>query len=327
MLSRLVRCQGLTPHQAVMMMTVDPCDAWGGALNGGTMTFAATNADACVSALQALSCDVTDRPTICDGVLTGTVPSDYMGPLNPFSKCQISRQLPLTGLVPAYSSILFSECGPGMFCSPVQDGVGAIFGLACLGACGPIPGAGGACDVWTPCDRGLVCNMGPSCSTINNNLVGCGRCAPPQTLNGDCTMSICGTGLYCDGSTCQPQHATGPCPHGQAECATGSLCVPGTPDACVPRPVGALPDGSCCDPTRTDQCIGACGSDRLCHEVPGLGEPCGPVPCLIGVCDFGTHVCKATAAGGACVNSASCGPNGMCMLGMYQSFPTCGACP
>ena len=296
LVSHLGTCNGSAPVIAQQLQNVDPCAAWGTGVAAGTMSFDATNADACVSALQSIACDADALPAICSGVLVGLVQSG--------GACNLARQL-----------ALFSDC---------QEGTACLAGAnACQGTCTPR----GPLD--QPCTS-VPCVAGTTCDFATNT------CAPKGALNDACGaagIAVCGPGLYCSDSlgsgTCAAQQATGSCYVAslQPACAPPAQCnaplsLNGT---CGPPP---KPGDPC---TVGDYACGTdlrCGADGTCQADSSFGQPClvngdgEELLCIAGSCDttnpsagLGTGTCKAIPAGGYCALDADCGPNALCAPG------------
>jgi len=296
MIARWQRCNNVSRRDAVTLVSHDPCEVWDLELSAGRMTFAATNAAECVTALQSLSCASTARPAICDGVLTGLVPYDYRGLGSTYTRCTIKSQFDVNGQVNTVPvNFLFSDCVPGNFCT---TGIGTgIAGQGCSGACVPLGAEGGVCDAWKPCLPGLVCNTASPCGPGPQYC-----CAQPQAGTGDCRQLACGDGLYCDGSVCKPKHLTGACSN---------------PDECLPPAVCATNPGG----GKT------CVSDaNACQNGAGLGDPCPAASiCSFGLCNPDAGVCEVDPS--YCSKSADCGPGGVCMHPKGSVSPLCGTCP
>ncbi len=176
LVSHLGTCNGNAPTIAQQLLNIDPCAAWGTGVAAGTMSFDATNADACVSALQSLACDADALPASCSGVLVGAVPAG--------GACNLGRQL-----------ALFSDCQAGTACLAGAN--------ACQGTC-TVRGTLNQPCTSVPCVAGTTCN-------VSTNL-----CVPKGALNDPCGISgilLCGPGLYCTDSlgsgTCAAQQTTG----------------------------------------------------------------------------------------------------------------------
>jgi hypothetical protein len=308
MVARNERCYGFTHAQAEAWVNIDPCAAWGSALDTNHMAFDATNADACVAALQALSCGVTHPPGACDGVLRGLVPNG--GPGTPGDRCALGRQLAIGGeplpnrsiarTTPVTSS-LFTECMPGSFCAP--------FAGTRPFMCTPYPSTGEAC----------VSRTGGCITGVCDHT---GHCAAPKQEGDGCTDSDdCVEGTFCGpGSTCTAQHASGPCAS-DGECLLPSICRSG---ACTIVRAGDACAHSCTFGDSGGCAQGTyCGVDSTCHVSPIVGQACSAascagdaVACIIGGCDTAAGVCKYVATWADCsaagTTPPSCGPNSVC---------------
>jgi hypothetical protein len=287
MIARNQRCRAMTREQALAFVNNDPCDVWGWALDKARMAFDATNATACVNALDAMSCAIDVPPAACDGVLTGLVPN-YAGLGTPGS-CNYAPQLTPNGPTAPGSASLFTDCVPGSFCTPRFVGAGP------LAVCAPRPGLGDACTHHSRCASG-VCDH-------------TAHCAVAKASGESCTVdSDCAPGLFCaPNSTCAPMHTSG-------NCSTATECIP--PATCNNGSCGIRPHGGCC--ATYDHCAlneGCPPGGGSCYVLPVIGQPCefGKTMCLTGLCDGTLKACGPTPPGGRCAGDTWCGANAVCI--------------
>jgi hypothetical protein len=294
--ARNERCQGFTPAQAAAFVIVDPCGAWGGALDQGYMSFDATNADACATALGALSCAADIPPAACDGVLTGLV-ANYTGLSGPYAGCSPATQLTLGGPTSPATASLFTECMPGSFCNAHDLGPPFV--------CLPLP------------KLGEVCVAGVNQPPLNHLQGRCatgvcdhtGHCAMPKAAGDSCTSAEdCARDLYCaSDSTCAATHATG-------SCASSTECI--RPATCNNGSCSVRPHGGCCasssDCAINEDCPPGGGN---CFPVPVIGQACGSTMpgCLTGICNGTTKVCQPINPGSNCPSDLWCGPDAICV--------------
>jgi hypothetical protein len=304
MVSRLGSCDGIAPAIAEQLLNIDPCAAWEGAIAAGTLLFDATNASACLTAMQSWACDADAVPNGCNGVLQGLVPTG--------GACNVARQ-----------RTFFSECQAGAICLP---GGGSS---ACQGTCANLALLGQSCAS-VPCTSGETCDLSTyTCATKGSNGDACGGAA----------YRLCGEGLYCNdlvnGGTCQPQHATGTCTTQtvQTECAPPAQCVYGfdITGTCQPllQPGDACTNGDFDCPNTMH-----CDANNTCQPGAAIGQPCEvtgdgeQILCVVGACNtnagtIANPVCTTTAPGATCVQDAECGPNALCAVGNTDSYTRC----
>jgi hypothetical protein len=134
---------------------------------------------------------------------------------------------------------------------------------------------------WSNATAGTVC-AAASCSgstlTAASVCNGAGTCVTgsttncsPYTCNGagtacltSCTTSSqCGSGFYCNGTSCVPKKANG------AVCSNAQECVSGN---CV--------DGVCCNTVCSGSCVGCAvvGSIGICTNIPAGTDPANECP-------------------------------------------------
>jgi hypothetical protein len=302
MVSRLGTCNGIPSVVAQQLLNVDPCGAWETGVEAGTLLFDATDAGACVTAVQSLACDADALPNICSGVLVGLVPTG--------SACNMARQL-----------TFFTECQPGAICLPGT-------GNACQGTCADLAQRGGSCAT-VPCTSGESCDLTTrTCANKGGNGASCG---PPGLV-------ACGQGLYCsdlvNGGTCQPQHATGSCAaqNEQIECTPPNQCVTGFNITGTCQPL-LQPGDPCVNGDFDCPLTMHCAASNTCQPGARIGQPCDvtgdgeEVLCVVGTCDtnagtIANPVCTTIAPGATCVQNADCGPNALCAA-TSDSFTRC----
>ena len=302
MVSRLGACDGIASVIAQQLLNVDPCGAWETGVEAGTLLFDATDATACLTALQSLACDADALPNICSNVLRGLVATG--------SACNMARQL-----------AFFTECQSGAICFPGGAN-------ACQGTCTNLALLGQSCAT-AACTSGEGCNLGTNtCATKGGNGDACG---PPGYV-------ACGQGLYCTdlvgGGTCQPQHATGTCTaqNEQIECTPPAQCVYGFNITGTCQPL-LQPGDSCTNGDFDCPNTMHCAASNTCQPGAAIGQPClvdgdgEQILCVVGACNtnagtIANPVCTTIAPGATCVENADCGPNALCAPGS-DSFPRC----
>jgi hypothetical protein len=292
LVARDAECLGEPMAASAALDNLDPCAAWTSAAVAGTMEFDATNADACLAALEALPCTGL-VPSICLGVLGGRLP--------PGATCNAGRDI-----------LVYSECAGDAQC--MVGGTGT-----CDGTCVTRAADGNSCGEGQPCVLTDECDGRT------------GRCAPLPREGETCGVTSlfpCAEGLYCsdaiNGGTCQPRHASGTCSNPDecvepAVCNVSSLQPTSTCEAPPPPGAGCAPGSTTCGNFMY------CGSDDTCHPPSGIGQPCsdtgaGPY-CIVGLCTGG--ICTAIAEGQVCAGNPHCGPNTLCTV---RSGDTMGRC-
>lgn len=251
------------------------CDEVEKSIAAGRMSFDATEADKCLKAIDEVTCDDLDDPTMmisvigCDKGLAGKVAVDG----------------------PCYGEAGFNECTAGNYCLNEMD---------CPGKCAYQPKEG------EDCPDG-ACADGSSCS-------GAGKCVADAGLGKPCMgpdAGNCKGGLYCDGGdsmtagACASRKTGGSCA-GSDECVTGYECRMGTcvaykrvGDACMPGKMECNIVVGYCD-----------ASSKKCSSYPGPGGSCGfiggeLVICVYGYCEGASIITPGTckpfkAPGDAC---------------------------
>lgn len=275
--AKLVTCYSASTAYATILRQAfygNFCSQLSKEVAAGRVSYDGTNAGACLTAYQSLSCiqlagsSVSLEPA-CAGILTPHVAAggscyddaDCIG-----GECNESETCP--GKCEAYLAA-GADCGvmiPG-HCGP---------GLECIdGACGTPSQVGGPC----PCADGLWCD-------ISDTTYPAGVCKAKQT-SGTCDPNEdqCEFGYVCAG-TCQPPVGPGgdcsASPYLLCGFFTGYYC--GTDNKCTALPVvgqsctTACSLGSYCDATT-----------KLCTAAKQLGDACSlATPCALGLeCDAG----------------------------------------
>jgi hypothetical protein len=289
-----VRC-GLFPDEASCLAylhaTVDPSPA--AAVAAGKLSYSGEHARACVDAVAAASCDLTDRtarvvPEACTQVFTGKLAEgatcgfssecqslDCMVPTCN-SACCLGTCGPATPTANIGESCATSDCVDDAFCdatdtcrallaagSSCNDPSQCQYGLGCVGltpgtpgSCGALPKIGEACPDQTCSEAGAVCNTAGTCVAV-------GLPGAPCTLDLDCSSYF-----HCDATQhCAPYPTTGMACNGQ--CSDNSWCnAPAgqTSGTCDPL----LPDGQPCA-TGTECASFYCdasASPAACAEIP-----------------------------------------------------------
>jgi hypothetical protein len=274
------------------------------ALNANRVKYDGAQAQACVDALNALSCSALSgtlkTPASCQAALKGTVAAG--------GACTTTR--------------LDFDCASGYCKAPSGSCSGTCAALAQLGAdctstrcdaglvCGtnnrcstPLApgGAGATCTSGSDCAFGFYCLSGVSTGTCTAQVQAGGTCGEDSAhafsgLNGQCAVGLVCRGLVVDiatGST-TPGVCTFPVDEGAlcVSSSTGKYTVTGCKYGLV------CPSGSCVKPPSS----GTCANDLF-------------TPCLLTGAGFGTggyycdstSTCKAPkAAGAACASSQEC---------------------
>jgi len=307
MVSRLQMCDGIASVIAQQLLNVDPCAAWETGVEAGTLLFDATDATACLTAVQSLACDADDLPNICSNVLRGLVPTG--------SVCNVARQL-----------AFFTECQPGAICLPDATANG------CQGTCTDLAQHGQDCSL-VPCTSGESCDhTNYTCANKGGNGASCG---PPALV-------ACGQGLYCTnlvtGGTCQPQHATGNCAaqNEQIECTPPAQCVTGFDITGTCQPL-LQPGDPCVNGDFDCPLTMHCAGSNTCQPGATIGQPCQvtgdgeEILCVVGTCNTNAGTitnpaCTTIAPGASCLQNADCGPDAICAVGSDSISRCTAAC-
>jgi hypothetical protein len=289
-----VRC-GLFPDAptclAYVHVAVDPNPT--AAVAAGKLTYSGANARACIDALAAASCDLTDRservePPACMRVFTGRLPEgeacafssecvslDCMVPTCSDACCPGTCG-PSTPLAKIGESCTATGCVDDAFCddtatcrallamgSTCNDQGQCQYGLGCVGltpgvpgTCGPLPKIGESCPDHICSEVGAVCNATGTCVAMG--------------LPGDaCSVDLdCSFYFHCDATQhCAPYPTLGmTCID---RCSDASWCnVPAgqTMGTCDPL----LANGQAC--SRTTQCASyfcdTSASPAVCTDIP-----------------------------------------------------------
>jgi hypothetical protein len=305
--NRLGMCNGIPSDIAQQLLNVDPCAAWETGVEAGTLLFDATDATACLTALQSFACDADAIPNICSNVLRGLVPTG--------GACNMARQL-----------TFFSECQPGAICLPGASANG------CQGTCTALAQRGQDCS-HVPCTSGESCDLTThTCANKGGNGATCG---PPGLV-------ACGQGLYCSnlvtGGTCQPQHATGTCAaqSEQVECTPPAQCVTGFNITGTCQPL-SQPGDPCVNGDFDCPLTMHCAGNNTCQPGARIGQPClvtgdgEQILCVVGACNTNAGtivdpVCTTIAPGAACLQNADCGPDTLCAVGSDSISRCTSAC-
>src|SRR5262249_42587769 len=158
---RFVRCGSLVTEMAEKIIPTDFCTTWGPAVAKGRMMFDNSQAMACLSALQALSCESRTMPPTCARALSGS-----------------QKEGDACGQATERTS--FSECETGTLCVLAP---GSCQGKCVKGALLTQP-----CSATQPCARGETCNLGTRrCDVTGSSGSACG-------IN---SVLVCDEGLYC----------------------------------------------------------------------------------------------------------------------------------
>lgn len=200
-------------------------------------------------------------------------------------------------------------CGAGELCDPVADACrttcsGCVIGGVCYASgttnpanrcqiCAPATSATAwSADTGAPCDDGLYCTVGETCSA----LAVCGGGA----------ARACSDGVACNGAeTCN--ESADRCDAGTPTCTGGEVCDAGA-DACVLVCVGGTTRcGAVC--ADTDHDPAHCGG---CGVACDPWEHCAGGTCVVG-CAVGFADCDGTTANG-------------CEAQLSSDLANCGAC-
>lgn len=217
------------------------------------------------------------------------------------------------------------ECAPGI---PQDCGQGPCWSGGCD------PGTGGCVQLakppTTPCDDGVACTLGDSCSE-GNCKAGVWSCA--CKVDSDCADgSPCTADACAAGSCLQAPLSGGACSDGSA-CTTGDACLNGL---CLPGTATLCDDDNACT---ADACVtitGACAFGALSELACSDGNPCtqadacfagqcnsGPAkvcaskpPCQSSFCDDQTGACAAVDLAGPCTGTNGCIVGQNCLGGL-----------
>lgn len=263
--SQEVRCglfADVASCKAASVWKMDPLVA---SINAGRIQYDGKAAAACIEALAALGCNLTD-------------PSDDAAP--PVCVSAFRGSVAVGGSCFMDDDCVSGNCG-GKACSlPVDCCAGACVAEARVptipagGSCYP-PGGSGNCADGTYCDNasagstcvtGIVlgqpcdpvgvqsagCQPPGTCRPSNNSTLG-GTCMPPPAEGETCdtNAAICNSSLdYCDNTgTCVRKLAVGiPCPD-RVGCVDYAVCSSGT---CISK----KKPGEVCDGEQVDPCMG-----------------------------------------------------------------------
>lgn len=276
------------------------------ALAMNTMTYDASQAGACLDAVQVLGCAVgTQRsPAACDALFVGHVAAG--------GACAIDEECvgdSFCSVTTACPGTCQARSGSGAACTRDE---GCQSGLKCTSsACAAPGGMGAACQGTThvECGGGLSCVGGSTTATgICNTTASVFSIASGQPCN--LAMSqLCQSGLSCTATSLTVQ-----------ECVAGGLTAGTACHAAVPDQCGA---GLYCN----DLAVGMGDIDGTCATLPTDGQPCATggfltSPCVNGLsCHDGTcHTINAN--GGSCMTGDDCF-SGLCNGTTCAAPPYC----
>ena len=292
---RLVRC-GLYADQATCEATfrssTDPDLA--AAVHDGIIAYDGGNAEACLAAIAAQSCDVTSRearrlPPSCDHILTGTRDAG--------ETCYFD-----------------AECASGdcAEASCPRD-------LCCAGACAPVraPVAiDGACETTRDCVDQAFCGRDHVCHALATMGQAC-------DLDADCAYGLACIGAGIDPGACRALPALGEaCPYLRcadlgALCSASGVCAAAGPGAACTSDADCSTVGQCdpamhvCTgfPTLGMPCITRCVGDAWCNHA--VGQPMCEAPLATGSpCNTddqcATLVCEEGPIFDTCIAPAVC---------------------
>lgn len=275
--------------------------AYDQAVARGTVVFDPVAARACLAALEADPCTLSNNGTAalaCQDVFQGTQPAG--------GACSINE-----------------ECGVDQFCS---------FTTACPGTCQARRTSGQSCTDERHCSAGLTCGtdgmcvaprmVGAGCTEIGECPLGMlcngGQCRPHEevlvgTEGGTCSLMtgpLCAPGLSCVVDEVGAGGATFVC---RAAVAAGAACRLGIPAQC--------PAGQACSETdamRLD-------FDGVCAPVPSTeGATCDLSGCAEGLRCTDEVCVRIRDNGEACETPTSCA-SGQCMGGVCVAPMLCGS--
>lgn len=268
----------------------------------GTVTYSPTQARACVDAMRASPCTISNNGAAaiaCQNVWQGSQPAGGACSLN-------------------------EECGVNQFCS---------FNMACPGACQARRTAGQMCSDDRHCAAGLTCPAGtcvapPMVGVACEGLGGCslgllcsgGQCRPGSEVlisneGQACNLQmgpLCREGLSCVVDTVGAGGATFVC---RARVAAGAACRLGLPAQC--------PEGQACTGTN----LMGLDFDGTCAPAPAMeGASCDAISgCAPGFkCDGRNGCVRVRENGDTCETANNCA-SGFCTGGVCVAPTLCGA--
>ncbi len=270
------------------------------AIARGTVVFDPVQARACINALEANPCTLSNNGTAalaCQDVFEGTQPAGGACSIN--EECGVEQFCALTTACPGTCQARRTS---GQDCSDERH---CTAGLTCSadGMCVAPPGIGAGCTELGACPLGMLCNGG-QCRPHEEVLVGteggsCSLMAGPLCLPGlSCVVDMVGAG----GATfvCRAAVAAGAacrlgvpaqCPVGQA-CAETDAMRLDFDGVCAPVPSA---EGDACDLSGCAE--GLRCTDEVCVRIRDNGEACETMEqCASSVC-----------MGGVCVAPMLCG--------------------
>jgi hypothetical protein len=273
---RLERCQGYWHEQAEALVNLDPCVAWGTAIQAGRMAFDPTKAAACIAALETNSqaCTRNIRPAACTGALKGLVGPGVF-PCNP------NRDLTLDDRVVSNEPFLFGECAGDVHCLKGSAGVSICgsYGNLVIGA-SPV---GIPCVSSENCGDSLFCDQPTRTCMPVHACTSNDQCTPPAR----CAGHVCVTDPV--SPTCCKPGTTGVCLIGEQcladtnchryallgeSCATGAdphFCLVGNCNETTLKCELAGPDGNC--GANVNASNATCGPNQLCVHLAGAVVP------------------------------------------------------
>lgn len=270
------------------------------AIARGTITYDATRARACLDALGADPCTLTNNgraAVVCQGVYSGTLPAGGACSLN--EECGVEQFCSTTTACPGTCQARRTSgqpCGEERHCAA---------GLTCTDeVCVAPPMVGAGCTELGGCALGMLCSAG-QCRPVDEVLVGA-EGATCSLQNGP----LCLPGLSCVVDTVGMGGATFVC---RAGVAAGAACRTGIPAQC--------PEGQACSGTdlmRLD-------FDGTCAPVPTMeGAACDLSGCANGMkCEMDVCV-RVRDNGEACETSSQCASS-LCSMGTCVAPMLCGS--
>jgi hypothetical protein len=274
--------------------------AYDQAIARGTVTFDGAQARACLEALEANPCTLSNNGAAalaCQAVFEGTLPAGGACSLN--EECGAEQFCQFTTACPGTCQARRTS---GQSCTDERHCVG---GLTCTdGSCVAPPGVGAGCTDLGGCTLGSLCTGG-QCRPHQEVLVG--------TEGGACNLMtgpLCMDGLSCVVDSVGAGGATFVC---RAAVAAGAECRLGIPAQC--------PVGQAC--TETDAM--RLDFDGVCAPVPSTeGAACDLSGCAEGLRCVDEACVRIRENGEACTEASQCA-SGQCNGSVCVAPTLCGS--
>lgn len=253
------------------------------AIDGGTLTYDASAAGACLAVFDTVGCDASalaGAPAECRRTFQGHVADG--------GACTLSEECSDTSTCTGSGT----SCGtcvhePQVGEACTSSGASCAEGAFCAsGTCTAQVGVGGACDP----SNGDACRNGLAC-TPNASDPTHGTCTERPTVGAgeSCNSATCASGLVCaftgTSFTCRAPRTDGTCETvlSGSDCPSGTTCnaMSGMQGSCVAFPtLGSPCTNACAAPAR---CV-----NSVCHPATRIGGSCsGDDDCISGNCDAG----------------------------------------